>query len=81
MLLIDEYDALAASRTAPLASLLPNLAAAGDSGLHVVMTGRVMGACRGMFVLPPGRAQLIRPGEPVEHVQTAYAARSEARAP
>lgn len=23
-------------------------------------------------ILPPGRAQLIRPGEPVDHIQTAY---------
>ena len=67
VVLIDDYDVLAASGTAPLASLLPYLTAAGDSGLHAVMTRRVMGASR--------------PGVPVQHVQTVYVTRSEARQP
>ncbi len=114
VLLIDDYDVLAASGTAPLGSLVPYLAAASDLGLHVVMTRRVMGAARGMFepftgavresgclslllsgdrsegllfpgvrprTLPPGRAQLIRPGEPVEQVQTSFVASTESVTP
>lgn len=37
MLLIDDYDVLAAAGTALLAPLLPHQAAAGDSGMHMVM--------------------------------------------
>jgi S-DNA-T family DNA segregation ATPase FtsK/SpoIIIE len=49
VLLIDDYDILAASGTQPLAPLVPYLAAGRDVGLHAVLTRRVMGASRGLY--------------------------------
>ncbi len=49
VLLVDDYDVLAASGTQPLAPLVPYLASGRDLGLHVLMTRRVMGAARGLF--------------------------------
>lgn len=49
VLLIDDYDVLAASGSQPLAPFVPHLASGRDLGLHVVMTRRVMGAARGLF--------------------------------
>jgi len=105
VLLIDDYDVLAASATQPLGPFVPYLAAGRDLGLHVVMTRRVAGASRGLYepftlgvresgalgllmsgdrtegqlfagvrpmTLPVGRAQYVRPGDPVRTVQTAF---------
>ncbi len=104
VLLVDDYDVLAASAAQPLGRFLPSLASGSDVGLPVVMTRRVMGAARGIhepftlavresgclgmllsgdrtegqllagvrpMTMPVGRAQLVRPGEPVRTVQTA----------
>jgi S-DNA-T family DNA segregation ATPase FtsK/SpoIIIE len=49
VLLIDDYDILAASATQPLGALVPYLAAGRDLGLHVVLTRRVAGASRGLY--------------------------------
>jgi DNA segregation ATPase FtsK/SpoIIIE, S-DNA-T family len=49
VLLIDDYDILAASTTQPLGPLAPSLAAGRDLGLHVAMTRRVAGASRGLY--------------------------------
>ncbi|MGC4746909.1 type VII secretion protein EccCa [Micromonospora sp. DT201] len=49
VLLIDDYDILAASATQPLGAFVPYVAAGRDTGLHVVMTRRVAGASRGLF--------------------------------
>jgi S-DNA-T family DNA segregation ATPase FtsK/SpoIIIE len=49
VLLIDDYDVLAASATQPLGPFVPYLAAGRDLGLHVLMTRRVMGASRGLY--------------------------------
>lgn len=49
VLLIDDYDILAASATQPLGPLVPYLAAGRDLGLHVAMTRRVAGAARGLY--------------------------------
>jgi S-DNA-T family DNA segregation ATPase FtsK/SpoIIIE len=49
VLLIDDYDILAAAATQPLAPLVPFLAAGRDLGLHVLMTRRVMGSARGLY--------------------------------
>ncbi|MEU7926598.1 type VII secretion protein EccCa [Micromonospora sp. NPDC049107] len=49
VLLIDDYDILAASATQPLGALVPHVAAGRDTGLHVVMARRVAGASRGLF--------------------------------
>jgi DNA segregation ATPase FtsK/SpoIIIE, S-DNA-T family len=49
VLLIDDYDVLAASSTQPLGEFVQYLPAGRDLGLHVVMTRRVMGASRGLF--------------------------------
>lgn len=49
VLVIDDYDVLAASGSQPLAPFVPFLASGRDLGLHVVMTRRVMGAARGLF--------------------------------
>ncbi|MCA1709309.1 MAG: type VII secretion protein EccC, partial [Actinobacteria bacterium] len=105
VLLIDDYDILAASGTQPLSAFVPFLATGRDLGLHVMLTRRVAGASRGLYepftlgvresgclallmsgdrmegqlfagvrptTLPVGRAQYIRPGQPVRTVQTAY---------
>jgi S-DNA-T family DNA segregation ATPase FtsK/SpoIIIE len=49
VLLIDDYDILAASATQPLGAFVPYLAAVRDLGLHVVLTRRVAGASRGLY--------------------------------
>lgn len=49
VLLVDDYDVLAASGTQPLAAFVRYLAAGRDLGLHVLMTRRVMGASRGLY--------------------------------
>ncbi|MET8083996.1 type VII secretion protein EccCa [Micromonospora sp. NPDC005237] len=49
VLLIDDYEILAASATQPLGALVPYVAAGRDTGLHVVMARRVAGASRGLF--------------------------------
>jgi S-DNA-T family DNA segregation ATPase FtsK/SpoIIIE len=49
VLLVDDYDALAAAGGSPLAALLPYLATGRDVGLHVLMTRRVAGAARGLY--------------------------------
>jgi S-DNA-T family DNA segregation ATPase FtsK/SpoIIIE len=49
VLLIDDYDILAASATQPLGAFVPYVAAGRDTGLHVVMARRVAGASRGLF--------------------------------
>ena len=49
VLLIDDYDVLAASATQPLGPFVPFLASGRDLGLHVVMTRRVAGASRGLY--------------------------------
>lgn len=49
VLLIDDYDILAASASQPLGAFVPYVAAGRDTGLHVVMTRRVAGASRGLF--------------------------------
>jgi ESX secretion system protein EccC len=49
VLLIDDYDILAASATQPLGPLVPYLAAGRDLGLHVAVTRRVAGASRGLY--------------------------------
>nr|WP_221316514.1 type VII secretion protein EccCa [Saccharopolyspora gloriosae] len=49
VLVIDDYDVLAASGNQPLAPFVPYLASGRELGLHVVLTRRVMGAARGLF--------------------------------
>ncbi len=49
VLLVDDYDVLAASATQPLGAFVQYLAAGRDLGLHVLMTRRVMGASRGLY--------------------------------
>lgn len=49
VLVIDDYDILAASASQPLAPFVPYLASGRDLGLHVLMTRRVMGSARGLF--------------------------------
>ena len=49
VLLIDDYDVLAASAIQPLGAFVPSLAAGRDLGLHVVLTRRVAGASRGLY--------------------------------
>jgi S-DNA-T family DNA segregation ATPase FtsK/SpoIIIE len=49
VLLIDDYDILAASGTHPLGAFVPYVAAGRDTGLHVVMARRVAGASRGLY--------------------------------
>ncbi|MGH4014314.1 MAG: type VII secretion protein EccCa [Pseudonocardiaceae bacterium] len=49
VLLIDDYDVLAASATQPLGAFVPYLASGRDLGLHVVLTRRVAGASRGLY--------------------------------
>ncbi len=49
VLLVDDYDILAASATQPLGAFVPYLAAGRDLGLHVLLTRRVMGASRGLY--------------------------------
>jgi DNA segregation ATPase FtsK/SpoIIIE, S-DNA-T family len=49
VLLIDDYDILAASATQPLGPLVPYLAAGRDLGLHAAVTRRVGGAARGLY--------------------------------
>jgi ESX secretion system protein EccC len=49
VLLIDDYDVLAASGSQPLGAFVPYLASGRDLGLHVIMTRRVAGASRGLY--------------------------------
>ena len=49
VLLIDDYDILAASATQPLGAFVPYVAAGRDTGLHVVLARRVAGASRGLY--------------------------------
>lgn len=49
VLLIDDYDVLAASGNQPLGEFVSYLPSGRDLGLHVVMTRRVLGASRGLF--------------------------------
>jgi S-DNA-T family DNA segregation ATPase FtsK/SpoIIIE len=49
VLLVDDYDVLAASAAQPLAGFVPYVASGRDIGLHVVMTRRTMGASRGLY--------------------------------
>ncbi|GGM10456.1 type VII secretion protein EccCa [Micromonospora yangpuensis] len=49
VLLVDDYDILAASATQPLGAFVPYVAAGRDTGLHVVVARRVAGASRGLF--------------------------------
>jgi DNA segregation ATPase FtsK/SpoIIIE, S-DNA-T family len=69
VLVVDDYDVLAASGTQPLAALVPHLAAGRDLGLHVLLTRRVMGASRGLYepftlgVRESGCAALVLSGD------------------
>jgi S-DNA-T family DNA segregation ATPase FtsK/SpoIIIE len=49
VLLVDDYDVLAAGGTQPLAEFASYLAAAGDLALHAVVTRKVSGAARGLY--------------------------------
>ncbi|MBZ4319704.1 type VII secretion protein EccCa [Streptomyces huiliensis] len=49
VVLVDDYDALAAAGQQPLAPFLPFVPAAGDIGLHFVVTRRVAGASRALY--------------------------------
>jgi S-DNA-T family DNA segregation ATPase FtsK/SpoIIIE len=49
VLLIDDYDVLAASANQPLGAFVPYLAGGRDLGLHVVLARRVAGASRGLY--------------------------------
>lgn len=49
LVVIDDFDVLAAGGTEPLRPLLPYLASARDLGLNVVLTRPVLGASRAMF--------------------------------
>ena len=49
VLLVDDYDVIAATAAQPLAALVPFLATGRDLRLHVLMTRRVMGASRGLY--------------------------------
>ncbi|KOX13549.1 cell division protein FtsK [Saccharothrix sp. NRRL B-16348] len=72
VLLIDDYDVLAASSTHPLGAFAPFLAAGREIGLHVVMTRRVSGASRGLYepftlgVHESGCLSLLMSGDPSE---------------
>ncbi len=69
VLVVDDYDVLAASGTQPLAALVPHLAGGRDLGLHVLLTRRVAGASRGLYepfvlgVRESGCAGLILSGD------------------
>ncbi|MGK5640428.1 type VII secretion protein EccCa [Streptomyces sp. URMC 126] len=49
VVLVDDYDALAAAGQQPLAPFLPFVPAAVDIGLHFVVTRRVAGASRALY--------------------------------
>lgn len=49
LVVVDDFDVLAAGGTEPLRPLLPYLASARDLGLNVVLTRPVLGASRAMF--------------------------------
>ena len=49
VLLVDDYDVLAAGGSQPLAAFGSYLAAAGDIALHAVVTRKVSGAARGLY--------------------------------
>jgi S-DNA-T family DNA segregation ATPase FtsK/SpoIIIE len=49
VVLVDDHDVLGAAGTQPLAPLVPHLAGGRDSGLHVLMTRKVLGASRGLY--------------------------------
>lgn len=49
LVIVDDFDVLAAGGTEPLRPLLPYLASARDLGLNVVLTRPVLGASRAMF--------------------------------
>lgn len=72
VLVIDDYDVLAAGGSDPLAAFHPFLAAGRDLGLSVLMTRRVMGAARGLFerftlgVRESGAVTLLMSGDPGE---------------
>jgi S-DNA-T family DNA segregation ATPase FtsK/SpoIIIE len=49
VLLVDDYDVMAASGSQPLSAFTPFLAAAGDIALHAVVARKVTGASRGLY--------------------------------
>ncbi|NYF11724.1 S-DNA-T family DNA segregation ATPase FtsK/SpoIIIE [Pseudoclavibacter sp. JAI123] len=49
VLLVDDYDIVAAGGTDPLGALVPHLPAARDLGIHIVVTRPVAGSTRGMY--------------------------------
>jgi S-DNA-T family DNA segregation ATPase FtsK/SpoIIIE len=49
VLLVDDYDVLAAGGAQPLAAFTPYLAAANDIALNAVVTRKVAGAARGLY--------------------------------
>lgn len=49
VLLVDDYDIVAAGGTDPFAPLMPYMPSARDLGLHVVLTRPVAGASRAMY--------------------------------
>lgn len=49
VLIVDDYDILAASETRPLSPFVPYLSSRRDLGLHVLMARRVIGAAQGLF--------------------------------
>ncbi|MGO2750343.1 MAG: type VII secretion protein EccCa [Pseudoclavibacter sp.] len=49
VLLVDDYDIVAAGGTDPLAALVPHLPAARDLGIHIVVTRPVAGSTRAMY--------------------------------
>ncbi|VXB60725.1 type VII secretion protein EccCa [Pseudoclavibacter sp. 8L] len=49
VLLVDDYDIVAAGGTDPLGALVPHLPAARDLGIHIVVTRPVAGSTRAMY--------------------------------
>jgi len=49
MLIVDDYDVLTASRSSPLAALVPYLSMGREVNLNVVLARRTNGTARGMF--------------------------------
>ncbi len=72
VVLVDDYDVLAAGSPSPLDGLRPYLASARDLRLSVLLTRRVMGAARGLHEPLPltlresGAALLLMSGDPTE---------------
>ncbi|MGY1773875.1 type VII secretion protein EccCa [Blastococcus sp. SYSU D00813] len=72
VVVVDDYDVLAASSTPPLDAFRPYLASARDLRLSFLLTRRVMGAARGLYeplvsgLRESGAALLLMSGDPSE---------------